>query len=116
MKVPIKKNLSTIQKEDAHAGAGQRQVLFSKSDSVSSPFEAWTKGFLPAGGCYDWHEHQNIDEYFIVIQGKGFIEYSDGTKFDYSTDDIFFNPANLSHRIVNQGDKESIFYFIRMNA
>lgn len=116
MKTPIKRNIASIAKEDAHGGAGQRQILFSRQDDVSKHFDAWTKGFLPPGASYDWHDHKNIDEFFIVLSGNGFIEYAGGRKLDYAEGDTFYNPANLSHRIVNEGGKESVFYFMRVAA
>jgi len=112
---PIKKSLSDVPLEHAHGGSGSRQVIFSKMDAVSSQFEAWTKGFLPVGSAYDWHHHDAVDEFFIILNGKGFIEYKDGTKFNYDTGDVFYNPAGLPHRIENTDDKENIFFFIRVN-
>ena len=112
---PIKKSLSDIAVEQAHGGSGSRQVLFSKTDHVSSHFEAWTKGFLPAGAAYDRHHHDGIDEFWIVLQGQGYIEYKDGTKFDYKPGDVVYNPANLDHTIQNTGKTESEFYFIRLD-
>ena len=111
---PIKKSLFDIALEEAHGGSGQRQVIFSAADNVSQQFEAWTKGYLPAGASYDWHQHDGVDEFFIVLSGVGIIEYKDGTVYPYRDGDTFYNPAGLSHRIENKGDSESIFYFIRV--
>lgn len=113
--IPIKKSLSEIKTEHAHGGSGSRQVLFSKQDNVSSQFEAWTKGYLPIGSSYDWHNHENVDEFFIVLKGTGFIEYEDGTKFIYKEGDIIYNPSGLKHRIENTDIIENEFYFIRLN-
>lgn len=113
---PIKKSLKDIALEQAHGGAGSRQVIFSKADTVSSQFEAWTKGFLPTGKSYEWHQHDNVDEFFLVLSGSGFIEYQDGTRFDYQSGDTIYNPAGLSHRIENTGSDESTFYFFRLNG
>jgi mannose-6-phosphate isomerase-like protein (cupin superfamily) len=113
----IKKPLSTVPLEDAHGGSGRRQLIFSKTEPfVSTKLEAMTKGFLPSGAAYDWHEHDKVDEFFFIVAGTGFIEYADGTKFDYAEDDFFYNPCNLKHRIVNTGTGDSIFYFIRVAA
>ena len=115
-RTPIKKSLSDITIEQAHGGSGSRQVLFSKSDMVSAQFEAWTKGFLPAGAAYDWHHHDGVDEFFIVLSGTGIIDYKDGTTHQYKEGDTFYNPAGLAHRIENTGSAESVFYFFRLNA
>ncbi len=114
---PVKKSLSSIPREDAHGGAGMRQVLFDKSENFVSPqFEAMTKGFLPPGASYDWHEHKNVDELFIVMEGKGVVEYADGSRFDYESGDVFYSPAGLSHRLINTDGKDSVFFFIRLKA
>lgn len=115
MKKPLKKSLISIPFEEAHGGSGKRQVIFSSQDNVSSQFEAWTKGFLPVGEKYDWHSHINVDEFFIVLSGIGVVEYEDGTYFTYQEGDVMYNPSDLKHRIINEGDVESVFYFIRMN-
>lgn len=112
---PIKKSLSEIPLEEAHGGSGSRQLIFSKNDKVSSQFEAWTKGYLPVGACYDWHHHDKVDEFFIVLKGIGTIEYKDGTKFDYKAGDVMYNPAGLAHKIENTDSVENEFYFIRLN-
>jgi len=83
---------------------------------VSPQFEAMTKGFLPPGASYDWHQHDGVDELFLVVDGTGSIEYADGSKFDYRSGDIFYSPAGLSHKLVNTGQADNIFYFIRLNA
>ena len=116
MRKPFKKNISDIPMEDAHDGSGSRQVLLDENDAVSSQFQAATKGFLKSGNCYDWHDHKAIDEMWIVLDGEGFIEYKDGTKFSYKKDDIIYNPAELSHKIVAEGSTDSIYYFIRFNS
>ncbi len=114
---PQKKSLSGVPVEDAHGGSGQRQLIFSRSEQYVSPqLEALTKGFLPEHAAYEWHKHDGIDEFFFVVDGTGYIEYEDGTKFTYSKDDFFYNPAGLKHRIENTGHGVSIFYFTRVNA
>lgn len=115
-KKPIKKSLSDIKIEEAHGGSGSRQMIFSPADNVSGPFEAWTKGFLPAGKAYDWHHHDGVDEFFIVLDGTGIITYEGGEPISYKEDDVFYNPENLPHRIENTGNVDSVFYFIRMKG
>jgi mannose-6-phosphate isomerase-like protein (cupin superfamily) len=115
MRKPIQKSISEIEKEPAHDGSGARQLLLSKEDAVSSQFEAATKGFLNPGNEFDWHGHEGVDELWIVLQGEGFIEYRDGTKFNYKTDDVIYNPSGLEHRIVAEGEEQSIYYFFRFN-
>lgn len=104
-----------VQIEDAHGGSGRRQLLLSKSDPISSQLEAMTKGLIPPKGAYDWHTHENIDEFFLVTQGTGVIEFEDGTKIEYSKDDLIYIPSNTKHRIENTSEVENEFIFIRIN-
>ena len=115
MRKPFKKNVSKVQTEEAHGGSGRRQLLLSKNDPISSQMEAMTKGFIPIKGAYDWHIHTDIDEFFLVIQGTGIIEFEDGTKIEYSKDDLIYIPSNTKHRIENTGDIENEFIFVRIN-
>ncbi len=78
MRRPFRKRIGTIEKEAAHGGSGARQLLLSKSDPVSSQLEAMIKGFLAAGGVFDWHSHEDLDEFFLVMQGTGTVTFSDG--------------------------------------
>jgi mannose-6-phosphate isomerase-like protein (cupin superfamily) len=112
---PVKRSLSEIPIEEAHGGSGQRQVVFAKSDAfVSTQFEAMTKGFLPPGAAYDWHQHDGVDEFFLVVDGTGRIEYADGSIFDYKAGDVFYSPADLPHKIENTGNIDDVFFFIRL--
>jgi len=114
---PAKRTLSSIPVEHAHGGSGSRQLIFSKADPfVSTQFEAMTKGFLDKEGIFDWHDHKDVDEFFLVTAGQGKIEYEDGTTFDYKPGDIIYNPANLKHRITNTTEDMNEFFFVRIHS
>jgi mannose-6-phosphate isomerase-like protein (cupin superfamily) len=115
MRKPFKKQLDSINIEAAHGGSGRRQLMLSKNDPISSQMEAMTKGYIPPKGMYDWHNHIDIDEFFLVTQGTGVIEFEDGTKMEYSKNDLIYIPSNIKHRIENTGDIENEFFFIRLN-
>ncbi|MBI2356881.1 cupin domain-containing protein [Candidatus Dojkabacteria bacterium] len=115
MRKPFKKNINKVQIEEAHGGSGRRQLLLSKNDPISSQLEAMTKGIIPLKGAYDWHTHENTDEFFLVTQGIGVIEFEDGTKIEYSKDDLIYIPSNTKHRIENTGKVENEFIFVRIN-
>ena len=113
---PFIKRISEIPVEAAHGGSGSRQLILSATDPVSSQFQAMTKGFLPAGANFDWHDHDKIDEFFLVLAGVGYIEFENGARIEYKPDDLVYIPANLKHRIENTGSDENQFYFIRLNS
>ena len=114
MKKPFKKEIGKIEIEGAHGGAGRRQSLLSATDDISPNIAAATKGFLAEGGIFDWHDHGDIDEFFIVLQGTGIVEFEDGSKIEYKEDDLVYMPAPMKHKITNTGDTENIFYFVRV--
>ncbi|MEI6690857.1 MAG: cupin domain-containing protein [bacterium] len=115
MRKPFKKYIDQIPVEHAHGGSGSRQLILSDADDVSSQLSAMTKGFLASGGMYDWHHHENIDEFFLVLQGSGVISYRTLDSTEYSVGDLIYIPANIEHRIEATGDQESQYYFIRLN-
>lgn len=116
MRKPFVKSLAQIPTEQAHGGSGKRQLILSPDDPVSSHFHAMTKGFLAPGGVFDWHDHKDIDEFFLVLKGTGFIEFRDEDKIEYKTNDLIYIPANLEHRIEATGSAENEFYFIRLDS
>ncbi len=113
---PFKKVLSEIPIEHAHGGSGSRQLILSPQDMISKNIEAMTKGYLKPGSFFDWHQHEGIDEFFIVLNGTGVIKYTDGTEFTYAPGEIIYNPANISHKIENTGSSDNEFFFIRVNV
>ncbi len=115
MRKPFKKHLGAIDIEIAHGGSGKRKLILSKDDPVSSQLHAMTKGFLAPGGIFDWHNHEDIDEFFLVTEGTGVIEFGDGSTFAYAKDDLIYIPSNMKHRIENTGTVENEFFFIRLN-
>lgn len=109
----FKKNVSEIPISDAHGGSGKRKLILSKEDLISNQLHAMTKGFLPACGIFDWHDHEDIDEFFLVTKGTGVVEFEDGTKIEYKIEDVVYMPSNIKHKITAQEDSE--FFFIRIN-
>lgn len=116
MRKPFIKSIDNLPLEDAHGGSGTRRLLLSAKDPISRHLQAMAKGYLPPKGVFDWHQHENIDEFFIVLQGQGKIDFQGGLTFDYQENDLIYIPANLSHRIENTGGIQNEFYFIRMDS
>lgn len=116
MKKQFVKNIKNINIESAHGGSGKRQLLLSDTDNISENIAGMTKGFLAQQGVFDWHNHGNFDEFFIVLQGVGIVEFEDGQKIEYKEDDLVYMPAPQKHKITNTGNTENIFYFIRIKS
>ena len=113
---PFSKNIEQVPIEDAHGGSGSRRLLLSKDDPVSQHLHAMTKGYLNPSGVWDWHHHQGVDEFFVVIQGSGTIQFRDKPTVNFKKDDLVYIPADCEHRIKNTGSEVGEFYFIRIDS
>jgi len=114
-----KLDLQEIPIEQAHGGTGSRQVLIQQQYLSTPHLEAITKGYLPVGNMFDWHNHIDTDEVFIVTQGQGKFYYrqkDEEQSFDYGKDDVIIAPANLFHKIVAEGNEETQGFFFRVKA
>lgn len=109
----LKLSLKDVPIEGAHGGSGKRQMLLRNEHVASPHWEAVTKGFLEAGGVFDWHNHEYADEVFIVLKGNGKY-YCGNDETDYTIDDVFITPAPLKHKIEAQSESE--YYFIRVKT
>src|SRR5680860_45896 len=114
MRKPFKKSLNQIPLEEAHGGAGSRQLLLSKADSISKYLEAMTKGYLEAGAKFDWHSHDKMDELFLVTKGSGLVEFKNDKLWEYSEGDLIYIPSNIEHRIIASEETDNEFFFIRL--
>lgn len=92
-----------------------RQTLATKDDLVTDNIDALTKGILPSGSIWDWHEHVEYDELCIVLAGKGTF-YWDNETHDYENEDVIIIPAGTKHKIEALGDTSSEFYFVRIKV
>ena len=113
MRKPLKKLLTEIPIEWTHGWSGSRKLLLSSLDDISWSLEAMTQGFLPVWSCFDWHLHDGLDEFFLVIQGIWTIEFRD-QKIYYTANDLIYIPSNTEHKITAEGLLENQFYFIRV--
>lgn len=112
----FKKQISDIPLTDSHGGVGKRRVVLSSEDTISDNIGGMTKVYLPAGAIFDWHKHDGLDEFFIVLSGSGVIRFEGGTNMDYIEDDMIYIPSGMSHRIECGSDEESVFYFVRVKC
>ncbi len=108
----IVRHLKTVPVEDAHGGAGKRRLVFSEKDAGGGRLVAATIGYLPEGGIFDWHTHENLDELMIVVKGRVSAE-SRTQKTLAGPEYLAFFPCNVEHRQVNVGKGEFVAYFIR---
>lgn len=121
MPTTIKQRLADIPVEGAHGGTGSRQMLVQPEHITTQFLEAITKGFLKSGGVFDWHNHIDTDEIFIVTQGNGKYYYKERESdpeqvFEYEEGDVITAPGNHYHKIVAEGPEETQGFFVRVKA
>lgn len=112
--VQIRK-ISQIPLEGTHALPNSRQTLATKDDLVTDNIDALTKGILPPGNIWDWHEHEEHDELCIVFKGSGLFHWENEVR-EYQPEDVIIIPAKNRHKIEAKGDEPSEFYFVRIKV
>ena len=115
MKKFVKTNLKDIPLEDAHGGAGKRQMLVAPEHVTTKHLEAITKGYLQPGEGYPLHVHEDMDEICIVLRGQGKFACED-EEFDYQEGDVFSVHAGAEHTYKAEGDSPTEFYFVRVKV
>jgi len=108
-----KRSLDNISKEEAHGGSGARQMLLDPSLDLSKNWEAVTKGYLAANQSFDWHEHPDIDEMWIVTKGEGKF-FCDEQELSYKAGDVITVVANTKHKITAFTDSEGFFIRVKI--
>ena len=108
------KNISNIDLEGTHDLPNSRQTLLTRAEVKSGSFKALTKGILQPGEQWDWHVHEDICEFIIVLKGKGEIFFEDSTH-KYVEGDIVSIEPNTKHKVVASGMVASEFYFVRVS-
>lgn len=107
----IKRENESIKREDAHGGSGSRKLYIG--DREFSNIQGMTYGWLPVGNKYAWHNHDNVDEVMYCLKGSGKVVDEDG-EYEYKEGDLFMYPKNIYHEIINDGDIEAEYIFIRL--
>lgn len=107
----IKKQGSSLPREDAHGGSGGRKLYVGENELRN--VTGMTYGYLPVGSKFAWHVHDNIDEIMLVLKGNGIVRDHDGD-YSYSEGDLFIFPSGIEHEIENPGDYEHEYVFVRV--
>lgn len=113
MSTPQHIRILTLPLEEAHGGAGARRLVLQKGEKVSPNLEAMTNGFLPAGGRFDWHKHEEVDEIMICLAGNGKIEFETGEVYFFGERDLVYIPKGNAHAI-SSPDVATEFFFFRL--
>ena len=106
----IKKSSGEIKIEPAHGGAGSRK-LFVANNEIKN-IQGITHGFLKAGGVFEWHKHDDCNEFMYVLKGSGIVRDVDG-EYSFGAGDFFIFPVGVYHEQRNTGNETFEAVFIR---
>ena len=82
------------------------QFLIDKHAAGSEGFLlGWT--VLPPGARHDRHRHHQADEFFIVLQGSGFVYTNEGRE-PAGRSDVIFTPRGHWHGFDNTGEEDVV--------
>ena len=112
MKV-FKKSSGDVKLEQAHNGAGCRK-LFVANDEVKN-IQGITHGFLNEGGIFEWHKHDDCNEFMYVLKGTGIVRDADG-EYPFDVGDFFIFPVGVYHEQRNTGKETFEAMFIRIKS
>lgn len=101
--------------ESAHGGSGSRKVYADAAHVSSTHLEAFTRGWLPSGSSFDWHDHEGIEEIMVVVHGNGLVHDADG-EYPYAAGDVFVFPADTLHKITNPSSETHEMLFVRVKV
>ena len=109
MKV-IKKAKDEVNLEAAHGGAGSRK-LFVAEDEIKN-IQGITHGYLEPNGVFEFHAHNDCNEFMYVLKGNGIVMDEEG-EYAFEEGDFFIFPKNIIHGQKNTGNITFEAVFIR---
>lgn len=116
MKVIRFKDISYIpaSHEDPQNPGVWKKVLFKKEDFAQGSLQMINWAKLPIGKAFTKHYHENMEEVFIVLQGRAEITIAD-EKTELEKGDAVFIPAGKTHQMRNAGSVD-VFYMVIGNS
>jgi quercetin dioxygenase-like cupin family protein len=94
-----------LSRDDGWIDMQVRFLIDQKTAGSDKFLLGWT--VLPPGARHDKHRHPNVDEFFIVIKGSGFI-YTDGERQAADKGDVIFTPRGHWHGFDNTGMEDVV--------
>jgi mannose-6-phosphate isomerase-like protein (cupin superfamily) len=110
---PLHTSISALPLEAAHGGKGLRRLVLQQGCGISPNIEAFSDTFLPKGGAFSWHSHNDNDEILVCLFGSGTIEFSSGTGFNFNERELVYIPKGLEHTISSPSG-ETEYFFMRI--
>ncbi len=104
-------NINTVEKTmlGVHGGALFQRVLGRGTDNpdLMETFRAVVKITIPPGEANTLHTHENEEQIYIILQGKGRVQVGEETR-EVKAGDVVYLPAKLQHGLYNTSDKPCV--------
>lgn len=97
--------VSGLKRDEGWINMHVQFLIDQKSAGSDQLLVGWT--VLPPGARHDKHRHPNADEFFIVVQGRGFI-YTDTGREPSGQGDVIFTPRGHWHGFDNTGSEDVV--------
>jgi mannose-6-phosphate isomerase-like protein (cupin superfamily) len=91
-----------LKSGDGERLPGERQTFVKASPRTGTQGVELFRDSMAAGASTGIHVHQQADEFFYVISGRGFA-LVDGNEVPIETDDFVFVPKGREHRVKTAG-------------
>lgn len=114
MRAPQRISVNSLPLEQAHGGEGSRRLILKAGENISPNLEAFANTFLPVGGRFGWHKHDEVDEIMVCLSGNGVIEFDTGESFAFGERDLVYIPKGILHTI-SCPDSPTEYFFIRLS-
>jgi len=118
------KHIPSIKKqplEDTHGRTSLYQVFWQsdvhgakfgeKKPEAMKSFTNFARITIQPGGTNQIHVHDDIEQVYIVLRGRGVVQVGD-EKAEVRAGDAIFLPAKIPHGFVNTGEKPAILLLI----
>lgn len=100
--VPLEQNL---REDEGWINMQVQFLIDEKTCDSKRTVVGWT--VLPPGAAHERHAHPNVDEFWIVLKGKG-VMYTDEGEEESSEGDYVFTPAGYMHGFKNTSDEDVV--------
>lgn len=87
-----------------------KKMLLEKQDLINGRVQMINWALLPVGNAFERHYHEDMQEVFIVIQGKARIAVAEETEM-LTPGDVVVIPARSIHQMENIG-QEDVEYLV----
>lgn len=94
-----------LKREDGWINMQVQYLINEKTAGSKRTVVGWT--VLPPGAAHEQHRHHNVDEFWIVLKGKGVMYTPDGEE-ESGEGDVVFTPAGHYHGFKNTSDEDVV--------